>query len=114
LNCSFLRFTASSPSFERREKRRVTMCLSRGASSVKFGISFARIVVKRIPPKRFFAPGYSPRSSATTESPALAKVRAQAMPDGPAPTIIASNFSSSAKRYPLLKFSLDYYRGFPF
>jgi len=43
----------------------------------------------------FFDPGLGPRSRSTTWSPAFAIVYAAAVPAGPAPTTIASNFSSS-------------------
>src|SRR5260370_31591168 len=48
-----------------------------------------------MPPITFLEPGLGPRSSRTTCSPAFAIVYAAAGPAGPAPTTIASNFSSS-------------------
>ena len=42
----------------------------------------------------FLAPGFSPFSSTTTWRPARAMVMAAEIPAGPAPTTIASNFSS--------------------
>src|SRR5437588_10728827 len=49
-----------------------------------------------MPPITFLEPGFWPRSSKTTCSPALAMVMAAAEPEGPAPITIASNFSSCA------------------
>ena len=47
-----------------------------------------------MPPITFLEPGFSPFSSTTTFNPAFAIVMAAAIPAGPAPTTIASNFSS--------------------
>ena len=87
--------TASSSSPLRKLNRRRETWRSSGAFFQNSGISWPSTVVNRIPPNRFFEPGYSPRSSTTTLRPLLASVIAAAMPDGPAPTIIQSNFSSS-------------------
>jgi len=75
-----------------------------GAFSQKRGINFPRTVVKRIPQKRFLEPGYFPLSNTTVSIPALAKVIAAAMPAGPAPMTITSNFASSAILFPPLNY----------
>src|SRR5213594_639252 len=46
------------------------------------------------PPKTFFEPGNVPRSTSRTWTPSRARVRAAALPAGPAPTTATSNPSS--------------------
>src|SRR6476661_524517 len=55
-----------------------------------------------MPPMTFLAPANEPRSISTTLRPPRASVRAAAAPAGPAPTTIASNFSSSTYRTVIL------------
>src|SRR3954453_10014874 len=67
--------------------------LSSGASFQNSGIKSSICLRYNTPPITFFAPGYSPRSISKTFSPLRAQVRAHAVPEGPAPTTMTSNFS---------------------
>src|SRR5690606_6747937 len=67
---------------------------SNGAWRRQFGITASSASAYMIAPCTFFEPGYSPRSSCSTFMPAFAIRYAAVLPEGPAPTTIASNFSA--------------------
>src|SRR3990167_9623006 len=77
------------------------MWRSSGASSRKSGMISSSALAYRIAPCTFLLPGYSPRSICSTFRPALARVYAQALPEGPAPTTMASNWDGFFMACPL-------------